>query len=147
MASSKSRKKGKRKKTVRKFKSELLKLGLPRDFVLRVNPPGQEKMSEVLVRFVEPYARFAETEEDYRRLYSVAALAWNAALLPTEERSTLYDLIHQSMPFAEDSTKLVIDELIHRKERYFAEYSRMIMHYDLKMMRDDVYVTVVSTMQ
>lgn len=146
MPSSKSKKKGKRKKAVARFKSELLKNGLPRGIELRVNPPGQEKMSEVLVRFVEPYAQFAETEEDYQRLYSVAALAWNAALLSTRERSTLYDLIHQSMPLAQDKAELIIDELIHRKERYFAEYSRGIIHYEVKMIGDDVHLTVASTM-
>jgi len=147
MPSSKSKKKVKRKKALRRFKSKLEQKGLTRDMKIRVNPPGEEKMSEVLVRFVEPYAQYACTETDYRALYSVAALAWNAALLPSKDRSSLDDMIHKALssPAFEKDTKLIINELIHRKERYFAEYSKMIMHYEVKMMGDKVHVAVAST--
>ena len=40
------------------------------------------KMSDVLEEFVEPYLEFAETEEAYRKLLSVAVVAWNVALFP-----------------------------------------------------------------
>jgi hypothetical protein len=146
MPSSKSKKKVKRSKALRKFKSKLEQKGLTRDMKVRVNPPDEEKMSEVLVRFVEPYAQYAETEKDYQSLYSVAALAWNAALLSSKERYTLDELIHKSMPAFEKDTKLIINELIHRKERYFSEYSKMIVHYEVKMMGDHVHVAVASTM-
>ena len=144
MGSSKSKKKGKRKKNFRKFKSNLERKGLPRGIELRVNPPGEVKMSEVLVRFVEPYAQFATTEEDYRRLYAVATLAWNEALLPSKGRTMFDDLIRQAMPEAEKDTKLIINELVHRKKRYFAEYSTIIMHYEVKMTGDMVHVSVAS---
>ncbi len=145
MSSSKSKIKGKRKKIFRKFKAELKQKALTRDLPLRVNPAGQEKMSEVLSRFVEPYARYATSEEDYQRLYSVATLAWNAALVSETELPTLDALIHRFMPAAEDDAKLIIDELIHRKRKYFSQYSRMILHYDVEMIGDDVHLTVAST--
>lgn len=146
MPSSKSKNKVKSNKALRRFKSKLEQKGLSRNTQLLVNPPGQEKMSEVLVRFVEQYAQFAETEEDYQRLYSLAALAWNAALLPSKQRAMLDDMIHKSIPAFEKDAKLVIKELIHRKERHFAKYSSMITHYEVKMMGDKVHVGVASTM-
>jgi hypothetical protein len=54
-----------------------------------IEPPGQVKMSEVLEAFVEPYIGFADTQEDHRKLLTLAITAWNAALLPEEEQKEL----------------------------------------------------------
>jgi hypothetical protein len=146
MPLSKSKRKAKRKKTLRRFKSGLTRMGLSNEIKIVNNPSGSEKMSETFMRFVAPYAEFAETEEDYRRLYSMAALAWNATFLPEEERSMLDAIIREATPSAEDEARLVINELIHRKERYFAQYNKMIMHYEVNMVDDYVHVRVAYTM-
>jgi hypothetical protein len=144
MTSLKSKKK-KSKKLVRKFKSNLLKNGLPDNMRLRKAPRGQEKMSDVISRFVEPYAEHATTEEDYRRLYSVASVAWNAAVL-SEAMPGLYEsLIDECIPATEKEARMAINELVHRKKKYFAKYSRIIVHHDVNMIEDSVHVVVTST--
>ena len=143
MPTSKSKKK-KRKKTAHGPKPKPKRQGLPSDVELRINPPGKEKMSEALIRFAEPLARYAVTEEDYKKLYSVSVLAWNAALFPSEGRSEVNDLIDNYIPEDEDDVKLIINGLIHRKQLFFAEYSRMIVHYEVTMTGNDVQVSVAS---
>ncbi len=54
-------------------------------------PTGREKMSEVLDDFIEPYQEVADNEDSYRKLLNLAVLAWNAALLPEDQRRTAID--------------------------------------------------------
>lgn len=103
-------------------------------------------MSEVLREFAEPYEPFASTEEDYKALYGVAALAWNMALSSRKEREqAIRDMVREGMPPIPKEARLVIDELIHRKQRYFAEYDRIILDYHVTMVPEGVYLRVVST--
>jgi hypothetical protein len=103
-------------------------------------------MSEVLMRFAEPYAAFASTEEDYRNLFALAALAWNNSLLSKSEGSTLDDLIHEQIPWAENATKWIIKDLTRRKDLYFAEYSNIIVDYEVKITGDVTHLTVAYEM-
>ena len=48
---------------------------------------GGIKMSEVIENFIEPYMDLANTEENLRKLLTLAGLAWNTALFPKEERA------------------------------------------------------------
>lgn len=57
-----------------------------RDHKFVIEPPGQIKMSDVLLDFVAPYRHFVNTIEAYRKLLLVAVIAWNAALLPECEQ-------------------------------------------------------------
>jgi hypothetical protein len=146
MPSSKSKKKEKKKKALRRLKSKLEKRRLIKDYQLYSNPSGREKMSEVLMRFAEPYAAFASTEEDYRNLFALAALAWNNSLLSKSEGSTLDDLIHEQIPWAENATKWIIKDLTRRKDLYFAEYSNIIVDYEVKITGDVTHLTVAYEM-
>jgi hypothetical protein len=53
------------------------------------DPHGIEKMSEILLRFVEPYMELVTTDEALEKLLTVAIVAWNAAMLPPNERARL----------------------------------------------------------
>ena len=54
-------------------------------------PAGGEKMSEVLEDFVEPYQELADTDDSFRKLLTLGMLAWNAALLPQDQRWAMID--------------------------------------------------------
>ena len=145
--SAKPKKSKKRRKVVQRFKARISELGLTDKSRLIYHPKGELKMSEVLMDFVEPYWVSARTEEDYRRLLSVALVAWNAALLPAKKRQEMVDqIIQKAMPFAADDARLVIDELIGRKDRYFAEIRRGILAYELTMTKQGPHVSVASTL-
>lgn len=105
-----------------------LQKGPFRGHKLVVTPRSSAKMSEVLWSFVEPYREFANTEEALRRLLTLAVLAWDAALLPEEERPPM-------------------DELIERKERYFSQYKRPIVDFELQDRGRDYHLIVVSFLE
>ena len=54
-------------------------------------PAGREKMSEVLEDFVEPYRDLADTDDAFRKLLNLGMLAWNAALMPEDQRRAMID--------------------------------------------------------
>jgi hypothetical protein len=57
-------------------------------------PGGEEKMSEVLTSFVEPYLEFADTREEFDKLIALAVGAWNATLLPEGARKGMVNIPH-----------------------------------------------------
>ena len=148
MASRKSKKKSRKQKEVaRKFKSTLSRYDPAGRMKFIHNPPGQLKMSEILMEFIEPYAVMARSEEDYRKLLSTALVAWNAALLPKAERREMVDsIINQAMPDAADDARLIIHEMIRHKDRHCAENNRAMLSYELTMTRDGPHVLVASTL-
>ncbi len=58
---------------------------LPPGAQLRIEPRGEQRMSEVLEAFVEPYLGLASTDNGQRALLEIASLAWNAAILPEDK--------------------------------------------------------------
>ena len=46
-------------------------------------------MSKVMEKFVEPYYEVVKNEEEYRRLLTVAIIAWNATVMAENERAPM----------------------------------------------------------
>ena len=109
------------------------------------NPPGQVKMSEVLRQFVEPYWHIPDDEEALCKLLTVALVAWNTALLPEAERADNLKKIAAALPAeTHDDFYAIVGEMIERKEKYFAQYDRMIINYELVDQGDDYHISVMS---
>ncbi len=112
------------------------------------NPPGVDKMSDVLFSFIEPYYDDTETTEDMHALIRIGILAWNTALLPPEKQKESLQKMGQSVPVAAYYDFYTpISELVERKNKYFAGYTRTIFDYELVEYRDgSYYISVVSTL-
>jgi hypothetical protein len=149
MISVKTRKKSRKpKKVAESLRSRLAEHGLPNKVKFIRNARGQVKMSEVLSEFIEPYERMAKTEDAYNRLLSVAVVAWNAALLPDRQRHELITtMINAAKTPDADEAKLVIQELISRKDKYFPDIKRFIISYELTMTREGPHISVASTLE
>lgn len=127
-----------------------LQKGPFRGHELVVTPRSSTKMSEVLWSFVEPYREFANTEEALRRLLTLAVLAWDAALLPEEERPRMIGEVFQALPLDEElrtGLRGIVDELIERKERCFSQYKRPIVDFELQDRGRDYHLIVVSFLE
>ena len=116
-----------------------------------VEPKGAVRMSEVLSEFVEPYIQDAVTEEDYRKVLTLATMAWNASFLPEEKRGEMItDVMDKGLPEADAKLKAglrkVVDEMIARKQVHFAEYKRDIIDFELTDTGEGYHLTVASTM-
>ena len=104
-------------------------------------------MSDVLMEFIEPYAEFATTDEEFGKLIPIAVVAWNAAILPPRERQEMIDnIIDAAIPMAKEDAKAIIEEMMKRKEKDFAQNRRMILNYQITKTREGRHLAVVSTM-
>jgi hypothetical protein len=93
---------------------------------------GVEKMSEVLLRFIEPYMDLVTTDEALEKLVAVALVAWNAAMLSPDERETLIRKTEETLPAEiRADFRTVLDPLIARKQEHFSDYRRHIVSFDL----------------
>src|SRR4051812_16729921 len=120
MSSHKKKRRDKKKRGRPRKPSSLLS-GLPADAQVVLTPPGGQKMSEVLLDFIEPYADQWRTPEDLRKLLMLASIAWNAGLMGAEARHALIEPAVESLPpDARLFFQRMIAEMIRRKETEFA---------------------------
>jgi hypothetical protein len=110
------------------------------------NPPGAAKMSEVLLDFLEPYQEYAPTTDAMHKLIVTALVAWNAALLPKAEQEKSLRKFSKSLPAdAREDFNAIVKEMIERKDKYFAQYTRHIIDYELTETKDGHHISVIST--
>ena len=117
-----------------------------------IEPSGEEKMSEVLTAFVEPYLEFADTEEAYRKLLTLAVMAWNASFLPERERQDMIDtVLDKGITAGTEEIKTdfyeIVNMLIARKKIHFSAYTRKIIAFELTDAGRDYHLSVASTLE
>ena len=111
-----------------------------------VGPPNDGiKMSEVLEELVKPYREHAGTEEAYRNLLAVGVIVWNMTLLPEKERLSKLDEFLLILPDdIREVGRETIKELMVRKERFFSQYSRMIINFEVADIGREWHLSVIS---
>ncbi len=112
-----------------------------------VRPSPQLKMSQVIFDFIEPYQESARSDAEFRNLVTLGLVAWNAALLPREERErTLDQIISKSVPDGAEEFRQIVHEMIERKLRCFAHIKRLIVAHELTFTEHGPYLFVSSTL-
>ncbi len=112
---------------------------------------AREKMSEVVLEFVEPYRQLAIDQHAFDRLIAIAILAWNAAFLDETDRRDLIDqAVETAIPDDDEQARAgvrqIMNDLIERKKRHFAGCKRVILHYQLSETQDGFHLSVASTL-
>lgn len=104
-------------------------------------------MSGVLLEFLEPYSEHWRTEEEFTKLVTVGLIAWNAALMPGNERELfLQDMVQEVPPEVRQDMRSIVDEMIRRKETHFAGNKRAIIGYQITMTPSGPHLSVISTL-
>jgi hypothetical protein len=147
MGSQRRKKKRKHKKLFEPLKTRLTQKGLLAGKQIVVQPSSEVKMSEVLLEFLEPYSEHWETEEELRKLLSLAIVAWNAALYSGSKRKEFIErMLEVVPPMVRQDMKAIIEEMIQRKEKDFASNQRMVVDYHLAMTTQGPHLSVASTL-
>lgn len=110
---------------------------------------SSEKMSEVLLAFVEPYREYATTRDAFERLVTLGVVAWNVALAAPKDRHSLLDETSKSIYESAGKEnaevyRALVNDLIKRKERYFANNKRLIATYQLTERKGKFHLAVAS---
>jgi len=136
------------KKKLVELVSKAKKKGLIGEHKILYEPPGVEKMSEVIIKFMKPYIDYIETDEALEKLVSLTILAWNISLLPNDNQNEMFDEITSSLPNPESKDmKNLIKEMIKRRKKYFANYTRSIIDYKISKTKDGLHLSVVSSLE
>lgn len=142
----KSSRKKRRKRKVSKSLSRRVKQQFPKQKLVMGQAHDGVKMSEVLKEFVAPYRELVDTEEAFCQLLMTAIVAWNTALFSAQERKACIEKVLKILPEqVRTDGRAIINELIERKERYFSEYKRMIIDYEVTDIGKDYHLVVIST--
>lgn len=143
----KKHREARKRKRYEPLMKKLEQQGLAQDMKFMYEPKGEIKMSEVLNQFVEPYLEEARTKQDYEKLLMLAIMAWNTALLPEDTREEkLEKILVESVSPIPKEIKGFIYALIERKERYFHQYKRGILNFELSDTGHDYHLSVISTL-
>jgi hypothetical protein len=146
MDSRKRQKKREKKKKARLQKQKRARQGLFSGPILVGPPGGEKKMSEVLLEFLEPYMEHAQSEESLRGLVGIGTLAWNAALFPLNQREEIIQkMVDELQPEINTGCRTIVEDMIRRKDAYFADNKRLIVSYDLSMTEAGPHLAVAST--
>lgn len=116
-----------------------------------VEPPGVEKMSEVLKDFAKPLLDRCENNDSARTVISVAILAWNICLLPEEEQQAAVEEVFAASSRSPDreaaaTARQDFSMLMDRKKRYFAHINRDIIDYQFTEQDGHIGFNVVSSL-
>lgn len=153
MADKKSKRRRHRKKPERLERLQRkIAQGPFKDYEILPTSEGAEKMSVILKKFVGPYVEFTDSEESYRKLITLAVMAWNASLLPEKDGQFLIDSVFEKgLPKGETELiaglREIVDSLVARKKAYFSKYRRSIIEFDVIDLGDQYYISVASTIE
>ena len=114
-------------------------------------PKGHAKMSDVLDEFVAPYEDDELTLDQRQNLLGIAVLAWNLALSPKPDRKGMLKKIIKEVlsgedPLFQQETREIIDEMVARKDQFFADNQRYIVSFQLQDLGTELNLTVASTL-
>ena len=113
------------------------------------NPPGETKMSEVLLDFAKPLLELVDDRHS-DKVIALAIACWNATLLPEEVQEAsineLIDIFSSSGIRNVEMAKEAVQILLERKRRYLPDNKRFIADYRISHSKDQMRLTVASTL-
>ena len=134
------------------FVAELEKQGRLNASLVLHEPEGFEKLSKVVLEFIEPYmnTKYVTSRKDFDLLLAIAAITWNVSMLPEEQAKDFIEksIDEQSSSFKSDNKFMIdlIEEMMERKRKHFAQYTRSIVSYRITETKAGLHLSVVSTM-
>lgn len=123
---------------------------VPRNPVV-VEPPGVEKMSEVIKDFAKPLLDQCEDNESAKGVIALAIAAWNTSLLPEEEQEEAVEeafaAFSRSIPDGFLAAfKADLRMLLDRKKTHFAHIHRDIIDFEFTEQDGRIGFDVVSSL-
>ena len=95
---------------------------------------------------IEPYMEETKDIHEYRNLVDMGVMAWNAYLLPPEERKDfIASTLERLPPPAAKDLRHVLRQLMVRKMALFPDDRRYIVAVDVKEVPDGYYLSAACS--
>lgn len=128
---------------------------------------GGNKLSAALIELCEPFEPENLSAKEFEKLIALAAVAWNIAVLPKEERLEKLTAFIETMPNMKEELKSEIDTVLHdnskdtdfapattmlhfigamiqRKDELFPNDIRLVLNYNVKDCPEGPHLSVSS---
>ena len=128
---------------------------------------GGVKLSAALIELCEPFEPDILSTKQFENLIALAAVAWNIAVLPKDERLERLTAFIETMPNMKEKLESEIDTVLHddsknsdfapattmlhfigamiqRKDELFPNDDRIVVNYNVKDNPEGPYLTVSS---
>ena len=128
---------------------------------------GGSKLSAALIELCEPFEPENLSAKEFEKLIALAAVAWNIAVLPKEERLEKLTAFIETMPNMKEELKSEIDTVLHdnskdtdfapattmlhfigamiqRKDELFPNDIRLVLNYNVKDCPEGPHLSVSS---
>jgi len=128
---------------------------------------GGVKLSAALIELCEPFEPENLSTKEFENLIALAAVAWNIAVLPKEERLEKLTAFIETMPNMKEELESEIDAVLHddskdtdfapattmlhfvgamiqRKDELFPNDNRLVLNYSVKDSSEGPHLTVSS---
>ena len=114
-----------------------------------VNPEGEISISDAISKIIEPYRKAATDYDSFYKLVMLACVAWNACILPAQDRASMLQDMLATLPL-DTRTRTdfmgTINSLMKRKKRLFPHVCRMVVKFKVTDQGNDFHIAVASTL-
>lgn len=93
------------------------------------------KLSEALMQFIAPYEDAAGTNEEFEKLFTIAVIGWNAAILEGDASTKLIEETVQQYG-GDPETRAIIHTFMQQKLFFFADDNRIVADFKLTHFKD-----------
>ena len=109
------------------------------------NPPGEKKMSAVILEYAKPLMEHAENVEQQNKAIAMAIICWNASLIDEKHRDRIVAEAFAETGEMEDSgVQEVIEFMLSRKEKLFSHNKKMVVDWFVKDKGDQLVLEVAT---
>jgi hypothetical protein len=107
------------------------------------------KMSAIILHLAEDLLKLAKTKVEHQKAISVTCFAWNFAVMfdEREREDKLEEFIDSQITNSQDRHDLsvIVHSIIEKRDYYYPEVNRIIVHYELLGNKGDFRLNVAST--
>ena len=113
-----------------------------------ISQPGDEKIAEMLQEILVPYQVDAKNFSDYRKLVTLAIVAWNIAHFPMDQMLSslglyLDGLTRITAQQREEFREIILD-LIRRKIKLYPDAQRTILNFEITETQKSFQLAIAS---
>ena len=146
MARSAKKRHQKKSKATESLMADVRKLDEFKDIEIVEPAKNIIKMSDAIDELLEPYEHLAKNMKAYKKLLSVACMAWNIALMPkNEEDAAVQEFLSDLPDTYEELEKDMIElmkSLIKRKNLLYPNDIRLIVKHKITENKNDIDLSI-----
>jgi len=118
------------------------------DMEFKIEPPGEAKMSEIILGFARPLLDTAPSHRVKKDIIMMAVTAWNMCVIPKKNQKKVLKNFEKEEGIDEGEMaflKSVLKMMSAYKKELYPNVNRYIFDFEFTETRDDMHLNIVSS--